>query len=44
MSGFLAYIIGALRVETYGDDEDMNNNDETDDRSKITQRGLAISY
>lgn len=40
ISGFLAYIIGALRVEgeTDGVDEDMNNNDDTDERSKIANR------
>jgi hypothetical protein len=40
LSGFLAYIIGDLRVEgeTEADDEEMNNNDDTDERSKIAQR------
>lgn len=45
MSGFpIMYYVGALRVETFGDDEDINNNDDTDDRSKITRKGLAITY
>lgn len=40
LSGFLAYIIGELRVEgeTDGDDDEMNNNDDMDERSKIAQR------
>lgn len=38
ISGFLSYLIGALRVESDDEEEDMNNNDETDERSKIAQR------
>lgn len=37
ISAFLAWIIGSLRVETDGDDEDVNNNDEIDGRNKISQ-------
>lgn len=39
ISGFLAYIIGAVRAESpAGEDEDVNNNDETDEQNKLTQR------
>lgn len=39
ISGFLAYIIGTVSAETStGDDEDVNNNDDTDERNKIAQR------